>query len=40
MLITHTSSEGSHRATFSDLSSLPSVKSIDSTIRVEGTQEG
>ncbi len=39
MLITHTASEGSHRATFADLSALPSVKSIDSTIRVEGTQE-
>ena len=39
MLITHTASEGSHRATFADLDALPTVKSIDSTIRVEGTQE-
>lgn len=40
MLITHASSEGSHRATFAELSSLSSVKSIDSTIRVEGASEG
>jgi len=40
MLITHTATEGSHRETFTDLAALTSVKSLDSTIRVEGTQEG
>ena len=40
MLITHTSTEGSHRATFSELAALGVVKSVDSTIPVVGTEEG
>lgn len=40
MLITHISSEGQHRATLAELADHGGVKSIESTIRVEGTQEG
>lgn len=39
-LITHTASEGEHRATFDELQSLGSVKEIISTMRVEGAPEG
>jgi homoserine dehydrogenase len=38
-LITHTAAEGSHEATFQELDLLPSVKSIESRMRVEGAQE-
>lgn len=38
-LVTHVASEGSHRATFGELGMLDVVKSLDSTIRVEGTSE-
>jgi homoserine dehydrogenase len=37
--ITHTASEGQHQATFAELSDLDAVKSVDSTLRVEGTGE-
>jgi homoserine dehydrogenase len=37
--ITHTASEGQHQATFTDLADLEAVKSVDSTLRVEGTAE-
>jgi homoserine dehydrogenase len=37
--ITHTASEGQHQATFAGLSGLRAVKSVDSTLRVEGTGE-
>jgi homoserine dehydrogenase len=37
--ITHTATEGQHQATFADLSALAAVKSVDSTLRVEGTDE-
>jgi homoserine dehydrogenase len=37
--ITHTATEGQHQATFADLSALSAVKSVDSTLRVEGTHE-
>ena len=40
MLITHIGSEGQHRATLAELQDHEGVKSIQSTIRVEGTQEG
>jgi len=40
MLITHVATEGQHRRTFADLAGLEAVKSVDSTIRVEGTSEG
>ncbi|MDQ3963408.1 MAG: homoserine dehydrogenase [Actinomycetota bacterium] len=40
MLITHTASRGSHRATFTDLAGLDVVKSVDATIPVVGTAEG
>lgn len=40
VLITHTASEGSHHATFSELETLGPVKEIVSTMRVEGTVEG
>ena len=39
VLITHTSTEGSHQATFRDLESLESVKEIASRMRVEGAPE-
>lgn len=39
MLITHRASEGSHRATLEGLRDLVEVEAIESTIRVEGTQE-
>ena len=39
VLITHTSTEGGHRATFEELATIPAVKSIDSTMRVEGAPE-
>jgi len=39
VLITHTASEGSHQATFRDLSDLGVVDGIESTIRVEGAAE-
>ncbi|MEA2509569.1 MAG: homoserine dehydrogenase [Actinomycetota bacterium] len=37
--ITHTASEGQHQATFMELGDLEAVKSVDSTLRVEGTAE-
>ncbi|MDP9225217.1 MAG: homoserine dehydrogenase [Actinomycetota bacterium] len=37
--ITHTATEGQHRATFAELGALGTVKSVDSTLRVEGTHE-
>jgi homoserine dehydrogenase len=37
--ITHTATEGQHQATFVDLSALAVVKSVGSTLRVEGTGE-
>jgi homoserine dehydrogenase len=37
--ITHTATEGQHQATFTDLADLEAVKSVDSTLRVEGTGE-
>lgn len=39
VLITHTSTEGAHIATFAELEGLPTVKAITSRMRVEGTQE-
>jgi homoserine dehydrogenase len=39
VLITHTSTEGRHGATFRDLAGLEVVKSVRSTIRVEGAPE-
>jgi homoserine dehydrogenase len=39
VLITHTSPEGSHQATFRDLESLEAVKEIASRMRVEGAPE-
>jgi homoserine dehydrogenase len=39
VLITHTSTEGRHRATFRDLEDLDVVKSVRSTIHVEGAPE-
>jgi homoserine dehydrogenase len=38
-LITHVATEGQHQATFAELRGLDVVKSIDSTMRVEGTTE-
>jgi homoserine dehydrogenase len=38
-LITHVSTEGRHQATFAELRGLDVVKSVDSTMRVEGTPE-
>ena len=38
-LITHVASEGEHRLTLRDLATLPVVKSIETTMRVEGTAE-
>jgi homoserine dehydrogenase len=40
ILVTHTSTEGRHRATFRDLEHLEVVRSVDSTMRVVGTSEG
>jgi homoserine dehydrogenase len=40
ILVTHTSTEGRHRATFQDLEHLDVVRSVDSTMRVVGTSEG
>jgi len=40
ILVTHTSTEGRHRATFRDLEHLDVVRSVDSTMRVVGTSEG
>jgi predicted amino acid-binding ACT domain protein len=40
MLITHIATEGQHRATLAELRGHGGVRSIESTIRVEGTQEG
>jgi homoserine dehydrogenase len=37
--ITHTATEGQHRSTFAELADLGAVKSVDSTLRVEGTDE-
>jgi homoserine dehydrogenase len=39
MLITHTATEGAHQATFIELESLGTVKSILSKMRVEGADE-
>ncbi|HEX2195461.1 MAG TPA: homoserine dehydrogenase, partial [Actinomycetota bacterium] len=39
VLITHTSTEGRHQATFRDLADLDVVKDVRSTIRVEGAPE-
>ncbi|HYP23205.1 MAG TPA: homoserine dehydrogenase [Actinomycetota bacterium] len=39
VLITHTSTEGQHQATFDDLAGLDAVKDVRSTIRVEGAPE-
>ena len=39
VLITHTSTEGRHQATFADLAGLDAVKDVRSTIRVEGAPE-
>ena len=39
VLITHTSTEGRHQATFADLGDLDAVKDVRSTIRVEGAYE-
>jgi homoserine dehydrogenase len=39
VLITHTASEGAHRATLAGLQALDVVKNIDSTMRVVGTKE-
>ena len=39
VLITHTSTEGQHQATFRDLAGLDVVKDVRSTIRVEGAPE-
>jgi homoserine dehydrogenase len=38
-LITHTASEGQHQATLTELAGLEVVKSVDSTLRVEGAWE-
>jgi homoserine dehydrogenase len=40
MLITHLGTEGQHWATFDELRTNAGVKKVESTIRVEGTQEG
>lgn len=40
MLITHSASEGRHRATFRELGGLDAVRAIDATMRVIGTREG
>jgi homoserine dehydrogenase len=40
MLITHIATEGQHRSTLDELRNHEGVKAIESTIRVEGTQEG
>jgi homoserine dehydrogenase len=37
--ITHTATEGQHQQTFAELADLEAVKSVDSTLRVEGTDE-
>ena len=37
--ITHTATEGQHQDTFAELGDLAAVKSVDSTLRVEGTDE-
>jgi homoserine dehydrogenase len=37
--ITHTATEGQHQSTFAELADLAAVKSVDSTLRVEGTDE-
>ncbi|MEA2433776.1 MAG: homoserine dehydrogenase [Actinomycetota bacterium] len=39
VLITHVATEGQHQLTLRDLSSLSSVKNVDSTMRVVGTSE-
>ena len=39
VLITHTSTEGQHQATFRDLAGLDAVKDVRSTIHVEGAPE-
>ena len=39
VLVTHTAPEGSHERTFSELESLPGVRSVDSRIRLEGANE-
>ena len=39
VLITHTSTEGQHQATFADLAALDAVKDVRSTIHVEGAPE-
>ena len=39
VLITHTSTEGQHQATFAELADLDVVKDVRSTIRVEGAPE-
>jgi homoserine dehydrogenase len=39
VLITHTSTEGRHQATFTDLAALDAVKEVRSTIHVEGAPE-
>jgi homoserine dehydrogenase len=39
VLITHTATEAQHQATFNDLKSLATVKSVDSTMRVEGAPD-
>ena len=40
ILITHTGAERHHRATLADLAALEVVKSVESTMRVLGTEEG
>jgi homoserine dehydrogenase len=40
MLITHIATEGQHRATLEELRGSDGVKAVESTVRVEGTQEG
>jgi len=39
-LITHVATEGQHEATWRELRAVPTVKSLDSRIRVLGTAEG
>jgi homoserine dehydrogenase len=39
MLITHTATEGAHQATFAKLGELSTVRSIMSSMRVEGAPE-
>jgi homoserine dehydrogenase len=39
VLITHTATEGQHAATFAALGALPSVRAIESSMRVVGTSE-